>query len=40
MCSAGGSISELTVTCKDVYSRVIGLIRLGEQLSSKDALYV
>ncbi len=26
---AGGSIDQLTVTCKGAYSRVLGLLRLG-----------
>ena len=29
MAGAGGSIDQLTVTCKGAYSRVLGLLRLG-----------
>jgi hypothetical protein len=29
---AGGSIEQLTVTCKGEYSRVLGLLRLGGEL--------
>ena len=29
MARAGGSIDQLTVTCKGAYSRVLGLLRLG-----------
>ncbi len=28
---AGGSIDQLTVTCKGAYSRVLGLLRLGRK---------
>ena len=35
MC-AGGSISQIRLNCRGSYSRVIGLIRLGKQLSQDD----
>ncbi len=29
---AGGSIEQLSVTCKGAYSRVLGLLRLGGEM--------
>ena len=35
MChAAGGTISQVRLNCRGSYSRVIGLIRLGKQLST------